>query len=107
MPNENNATSIDFTDGEFIEFFSDEYEEDQLESEWKTISLEEYKKLVDLIPKVEKYRNDAEKKEKIIKLKDSQLKELQRSLKQNWINVSHLSAVSVAVVFECNIFFVL
>lgn len=57
--------------------------------------MQEYKRLVQLIPHVEKYRHSAEQKEKVIKSKDSQLKELQRNLKRNWINVSHLSDVSI------------
>lgn len=60
--------------------------------------MEEYNRLVQLIPDVEKYRNAAEQKEKIIKSKDSQLKELQRSLKRDWMNVSHLSNVSISVI---------
>lgn len=78
------------------------YEDLEMEPQWKTISMEEYKRLVQLIPDVEKYRNSAEQKEKIIKSKDSQLKELQRSLKRNWINVSHLSDVSISV---CSLFY--
>lgn len=103
-PNENNlnynASSDGFIADEFFGSFFDDNEEEELRTQWKTISLEEYKKLVQLIPKMEKYRNAAEQKEKTIKLKDSQLKELHRSLKHNWINVSNLSAVSVAMVFD-------
>lgn len=93
----NETITDDSIDNEFLGLFPDNREDDELESQWKTMSFEEYKKLIKLIPEVEKYRNSAEKKEKIIKSKDSQLKELQKHLKRNWINISHLSAVNISV----------
>lgn len=91
-----NASTTDCIDDELVHLFPDNYEDRELESQWKTISMEEYKRLVQLIPEVAKYRNSSEQKEKIIKSKDSQLKVLQRSLERNWINISNLSDVSIS-----------
>lgn len=84
-------------DDGFSTILLDDFDEDESEIQMKTVSLEEYKRLVQLIPDVEKYRNAAQKKDEIIKLKDAQLKEIQKSLQLNWINVSHLTTVSVLV----------
>lgn len=53
-----------------------------------------------LIPQEQKWRNIISKMEEVIRIKDTQLEELQRAHqceKNNYINVSHLSVVSSPV----------
>lgn len=67
----------------------------ELEMELKVLTLDEYKRIVQLIPLVEKYRNTIKKMENVIKSKNAKIKELEREKLNECINVSKLSAVSV------------
>lgn len=77
-----------------------DHKETEREPKWKTITLEEYKKVLQLIPEIEKYKKIVQKLEKQLQSKDSQLKELQESFQCDSINVSNLSAVSVSSVSQ-------
>lgn len=82
----------------FLQLDDDSEDESCLpQAESKTISLQHYRELMQLIPQVERMKNIIKQKEDVIGSKDSQLKELQRALKFEWktcIRTSHLSIVS-------------
>lgn len=63
-------------------------------TQFKTITVEEYKKLMDLIPKVEKFKFIVQRMEKDIETKNAELQNL-RSEKKKWKNLEHLSTVSI------------
>lgn len=69
------------------------------ELELKTITLQEYKKIMQLIPQVENYKQIVLKLKEKLQSKDSQLKQLENSLQNDWINVVTLSTVSVLNIF--------
>lgn len=65
--------------------------------EQKTISMQEYKRLMNLIPKEQKLENEIKKLKCIIQMRDSQLKEQSRKLEQaKLVDVSNLSNVSIS-----------
>lgn len=70
----------------------DDHEEEHVQM--KSISLKEYKILMNLIPEKEKLRNTIRELTSVIESKDLQLKEQQRE-RANYINVSHMSEVSI------------
>lgn len=72
-------------------FEDDEDGEEEPETQNKTISMQEYKNLLELIPKIQKLEKTVEKMSNVIKSKDLSLK-IQR---QSQINVSNLSTVSI------------
>lgn len=89
------CTSNDSSHGSNMFPDNDEDEEDDMQM--KTISLQEYKTLMNLIPQVQKLENSIRKMSSVIQSKDSQLKnqrEVQQMEQANYINVSNLSAVS-------------
>lgn len=69
------------------------------ELELKTITLQEYKKIMQLIPQVENYKQIVLKLKEKLQSKDSQLKQLENSLQNDWINVVTLSTVSLLNIF--------
>lgn len=69
------------------------------ELELKTITLQEYKKIMQLIPQVENYKQIVLKLKEKLQSKDSQLKQLETALQNDWINVATLSIVSVLNIF--------
>lgn len=77
---------------------SDECEVGEFETQEKILSFQEYKKLMQLIPEVNKLRNTNNKMAEIIKLRDSQLNDLREvhRLARN-IDLSHLNTVSVSL----------
>lgn len=88
-------------------YLSDDEEdgEDEFETEWKTISLQEYKILMNLIPKVQKLQNTINEMAEKIKSRDSQLEILRqahRKEQNKCINVSNLSNVSNSVESSIN-----
>lgn len=84
---------------EFLDIAPDNSEVDEFGSEFEPqrqiLSLEEYKKLIQLIPKSEKYRNAVKKLDKVIKSKDAKIRELEKIQRHDSVNVSHLSVVSI------------
>lgn len=65
--------------------------------EQKTMSIQEYKKLMNLIPKQQKLENDIKKFKCIIQSRDLQLEEQSKKLKQaKFVDVSNLSTVSIS-----------
>lgn len=71
--------------------------EEELDGQMRTISLKEYKVLMNLIPEVEKLRNTIKNLKHQIELRDAELKEeqLRQIEKAKYLNVSHCSAVSI------------
>lgn len=81
-------------------FPNESYEDNEKELDLKTISLEEYKMLMNLIPEVEKLRNSIKKITTVIQLKDQQLKKQRQAYQTEQtksLNVSHLSSVSLYI----------
>lgn len=73
----------------------EDQEEVASEPQLKTITIEEYKKLMELMLKVNKYEETIKKMEDKIKLKDVQIKTLRDTLEtKQCIRVGHLSDVS-------------
>lgn len=73
-------------------------ESSQIQNELKTIPLQEYKDLVQLIPKLEKLKCVNKKLESVIKSKDMKLQELMKAHvidRKKYMNISHLSIVSI------------
>lgn len=74
-------------------------EDDEEDMQMRTISLQEYKILMDLMVQVKKQQNSIEKMTSELKSKDKQLKEHQQAHQKEQakcINVSNLSAVSIS-----------
>lgn len=83
---------LDF-DHDIIDIFSDnETNNNETESEMRSMTLQKYKELVQLIPQMEKYRNIAGRLEKIIKGKNSEIKFLRSELQKSK-NFSNMSIV--------------
>lgn len=75
---------------------TNEIDDEEPESQMTTINTEQYKYLMQLIPKVEKLKDVIKQMEKKIKTKDSKLKELQRIHETGqWVDLSKLSNVSI------------
>lgn len=94
--NTNNQPN-EFGDFEFLTLYDGD-ESSQIQNEMKTIPLQEYKDLVQLIPTVEKLKSVIKKLESVIKSKDSKLQELMRAHvidRKKYINISNLSIVSI------------
>lgn len=71
-------------------------EVDESEPQAKTLSIQEYKELMQLIPQVEKLKNTVKRMESVIKSKDSKLKTLQSIHKDGkCVDLSKLSNVSI------------
>lgn len=84
-----------------------ENDEEEFDMHMKTISLQEYKILMNLIPEVEKLRNSIKMMNSVIQSKDSQLKQQKKSSQRDQvdlINVSHLSEVSIHFDFLASCF---
>lgn len=91
------STIID--DFDFLQLYDDDSDDErsQPQAETKTIPLQQYKDLMQLIPQVERMKNSMQRMESVIKSKDSQLEELRQALKRKeemTINTSKLSTVS-------------
>lgn len=74
------------------------HEEEELDDQMKTISMQEYKILMNLIPEVAKLRDQISKMTTEIQSKDSQINELQfihQTDLSNHINVSLLTTVRI------------
>lgn len=82
---------------EFVHNFPDDQEECNLELQLKTISMQEYKHLKQMIPQVQRLQNTIKIMADKIKSKDKQLNTIEiahrRALKK-YSDTSHLSAVS-------------
>lgn len=89
----------EFNNDEITDLFLNECEDDELFHETKsatiTLNLEEYKSFLLVKSQLEKYKKVVKEMETKIKSKDSQIKELQRSIRRGGIHVSHLSDVSI------------
>lgn len=84
---------IDFY-SQFQDLDVDLYVDVECQTQLKTITAEEYKTLMNLIPKVEKLKCAVERMEKAIKTKNAQLKEL-RDEEKKWKKLNNLSTVSI------------
>lgn len=74
----------------------EDQEKVETEPNLKTITIEEYKNLMQLMLQVKKNEETIKKMEEIIKLKDAQLKNLRSTLEEGQsIQVCHLSNVSI------------
>lgn len=101
-PNENNEEANEDLNEDVNEYVNHATaetasEDDEFETQWKTIPLREYTVLMQLIPQEQKHLNTIREMEKIIESKDVQLEKLQQSHQREenkFINVSHLSTVS-------------
>lgn len=84
------------TNYEFADVFPFYPEEDEFESQWKKIPLQEYNALFQLQPQIYKLQKSIKSMEEKIKSKDSLLNILRKHVPShgNCINVSNLSAVS-------------
>lgn len=71
--------------------------EDDFGMEQKTISMQEYKTLMSLIPKETQLENEIKKLKSMIQSRDLQLEELSKKLEQaKLIDVSNLTNVSIS-----------
>lgn len=63
----------------------------------KTITLEQYKVLMQLIPKVRKYEDDIRRLDNLIESKDAQMEELRNCYQRGkkWIDISQLTTVNM------------
>lgn len=75
--------------------FLDQDHGDVHDVQMKTISLQEYKKLMDLIPEVEKLRNNITKLSSSLNSQLEQQQRIHQADLANSINISHFSAVSI------------
>lgn len=75
-------------------------EEDPSDSQLITITLEEYRKLMQLIPEVERQKNVIRRMADVIKSKDQKINQLQKThqseekLKLNWSSLSNVNKYS-------------
>lgn len=68
---------------------------EESETQGRTMSVQQYNQLMQLIPLTEKLKNTIKRMEEAIKSKDSKLKELQKNQKDTtWLDLSKLSTVS-------------
>lgn len=87
----NEIANIDLND-------SEDYEVDhESETQWKMMTSEEYKNIVQLIPQMEKYRHSIIQMKNVIESQDIKIKELERIQKYDCVNVSKLSDVSYSI----------
>lgn len=79
---------------EFANIIPDDVEESDFETQWKTIPLQEYEVLMQLIPQVQKLQSTIKVMADKIKFRDSLLKSIKKS-SANYMNISKLSTVSL------------
>lgn len=95
--------SCDAVSIEFDNFFMDYNEVCDSETQQKTISLREYKILLEMVLKVNKLEKAIDKMKNVIRSKDSQLKNLQevhQLTRNKCIDISKLLTVSNSLSFE-------